>query len=88
MPQLKRLLTRYRSHVHQPRHHRHLRRAAGRAQHHGPPVRASTTWEMDGGLLGLMLTVSAVCNLVVMMVCRPLTDRYGRKPFMMAALVL
>jgi MFS family permease len=52
------------------------------------PLYAQYNLGVDGGLLGLMLTASAVCNLGSMLVSGPLTDRYGRKPFMVAALVL
>ncbi|MBI0584731.1 MAG: MFS transporter, partial [Methanomassiliicoccus sp.] len=40
------------------------------------------------GLLGLILTISAIANLGMMVVAGRLTDIYGRKPFLIAALVL
>lgn len=52
------------------------------------PLYAKYNLNVGEGLLGLVLTVSAVCNLSSMVIVGRLTDRYGRKPFMMASLVL
>lgn len=52
------------------------------------PLYAHYDLGIDEGLLGLVLTISAVCNLVMMLVAGRMTDVYGRKPFLMAALVL
>lgn len=52
------------------------------------PLYARYNLGMGEGLLGLVLTISAVCNLVMMLVAGRMTDIYGRKPFLMGALVL
>lgn len=52
------------------------------------PLYARYDLGIDEGMLGLILTLSAVCNLVMMVVAGRLTDIYGRKPFLMGALIL
>ncbi|MDW5562849.1 MAG: MFS transporter [Methanomassiliicoccus sp.] len=52
------------------------------------PLYAQYNLGMDEGFLGLVLTLSAICNLVMMVVAGRMTDRYGRKPFLMGALLL
>jgi MFS family permease len=52
------------------------------------PLYAQYNLGIDEGLLGVVLTLSAVCNLIMMVVAGRLTDIYGRKPFLMGALVL
>jgi MFS family permease len=51
------------------------------------PLFAKYNLNIGEGLLGLILTLSAVGNLFTMFIAGRLTDRYGRKPFMMAALM-
>ena len=52
------------------------------------PLYAKYNLGIDEGLLGVMLTLSAVCNLIMMVAAGRMTDLYGRKPFLMGALVL
>ena len=52
------------------------------------PLYAMYNLRIGEGLLGIILTLSAVCNLAIMVVAGRLTDRYGRKPFLMAGLTL
>jgi MFS transporter, DHA1 family, multidrug resistance protein len=52
------------------------------------PLYAEYNLSISQAALGLMLTVSALGNLVTMAIAGPLTDRYGRKWFMITALVL
>jgi MFS family permease len=52
------------------------------------PLYARYDLGINEGLLGLILTLSAVCNLVTMVAAGRLTDIYGRKPFLIGALVL
>ena len=43
---------------------------------------------MGEGTLGVILTLSAVCNLGTMVLAGRLTDIYGRKPFLFGSIVL
>jgi MFS family permease len=52
------------------------------------PLYAHYNLGIGEGMLGLVLTLSAVCNLAMMVVAGRLTDIYGRKPFLISALVL
>lgn len=52
------------------------------------PLYAKYNLGIDEGLLGIVLTLSAVCNLIMMVAAGRMTDLYGRKPFLIGALVL
>jgi MFS transporter, DHA1 family, multidrug resistance protein len=52
------------------------------------PLFAINNLRLTVGELGVILTLSAVCNLSTMLIAGKLTDRYGRKPFMMISLIL
>ena len=52
------------------------------------PLFARYNLGLGEGSLGLILTIGAVCNLVMMVFAGRWTDRYGRKPFMVAALMM
>lgn len=52
------------------------------------PIFAYNNLGMSEIELGILLTLSAGCNLATMLVAGRLTDLYGRKPFLMASLLL
>jgi len=52
------------------------------------PVFGAFNLGLDELTIGLLLTVSALFNFFTMLIAGPLTDRYGRKPFMLISLLL
>lgn len=52
------------------------------------PLYSQYNLGMDEGVLGVVLTLSALCNMGMMVTAGRLTDVYGRKPFLMGSLVL
>lgn len=52
------------------------------------PLFSKYNLDMGEGTLGVILTLSAVCNLGTMVLAGRLTDIYGRKPFLFGSIVL
>ncbi|MDD1769268.1 MAG: MFS transporter [Methanomassiliicoccales archaeon] len=52
------------------------------------PIFAYSNLGTTAATLGIVLTLSALANLVIMVPAGSLTDRYGRKPFMVASVFL
>jgi len=51
------------------------------------PIFGAFNVGLDEFRIGLLLTTSALFNFVTMLIAGPLTDRYGRKPFMFSSLL-